>query len=103
MQEERTQRQRRHRMGYMQKQRKNEGDLVGKPLIVVSSVTYAMKGRDLLFRHGIRGYVERIPRTEETGCGYGIYVPEGADMAERILLENRIRVLRRMEQEGDRP
>ena len=73
---------------------------MGKPLLVVSSVTYAMKGRDLLFRHGIRGYVERIPRTEETGCGYGIYVPQGA---ERILWENHIRVLRRMEQDGETP
>ena len=76
---------------------------MGKPLIVVSSVTYAMKGRDLLFRHGIRGYVERIPKTGETGCGYGIYVPRGADAAERILRENRIRDLGRMEQDGDRP
>ena len=76
---------------------------MGKPLIVVSSVTYAMKGRDLLFRHGIRGYVERIPKTGETGCGYGIYVPRGADAAERILRENRIRVLGRMEQDGETP
>ena len=76
---------------------------MGKPLLVVSSVTYAMKGRDLLFRHGIRGYVERIPKTGEMGCGYGIYVPRGADAAERILRENRIRVLGRMEQDGDRP
>ena len=74
---------------------------MGKPLIVVSSVTYAMKGRDLLFRHGIRGYVERIPKTGDTGCGYGIYVPQGADATERILRENRIRVLRRMEQDGE--
>lgn len=74
---------------------------MGKPLIVVSSVTYAMKGRDLLFRHGIRGYVERIPKTGDTGCGYGIYVPQGADAAERILRESRIRVLRRMEQDGE--
>lgn len=76
---------------------------MGKPLIVVSSVTYAMKGRDLLFRHGIRGYVERIPKAGDTGCGYGIYVPQGADAAERILLENHIRVLRRMEQDGENP
>ena len=74
---------------------------MGKPLIVVSSVTYAMKGRDLLFRHGIRGYVERIPKTGDSGCGYGIYVPQGADAAARIVRENHIRVLRRMEQDGE--
>ena len=76
---------------------------MGKPLIVVSPVTYAMKGRDLLFRHGIKGYVQRIPKTENTGCGYGIHVPNGAVAAERILIENHIRVLRRMEQDGDLP
>ncbi len=72
---------------------------MGKPLIVVSSVTYAMKARELLLRHGIKGYVERIPKTAETGCGYGVYVPDGADAAEKILRDNNIRILGRMEQD----
>lgn len=72
---------------------------MGKPLIMVSSVTYAMKGKDLLFRHGIRSYVERIPQSGGAGCGYGVYVPSRADEAEKILLENHIRVLGRLEQE----
>ncbi len=72
---------------------------MGKPLIVVSSVTYAMKARELLLRHGIKGYVERIPKTAETGCGYGVYVPDGADAAEKILRDNSIRILGRMEQD----
>lgn len=69
---------------------------MGKSLIIVSSVTYAMKARDLLLRHGIRGYVQRVPRTAETGCGYGVYVPNGADAAERILRENNFRILGRL-------
>ncbi len=73
---------------------------MGKPLIMVSSVTYAMKSRELLARSGIRGYVERVPKTSETGCGYGVYVPDGADAAEKILRDNGIRILGRMEQ-GD--
>ncbi len=72
---------------------------MGKPLIMVSSVTYAMKAREILVKHGIRGYVERIPKTEETGCGYGVYVPKGADAAERILRENNIKILNRLEQD----
>ena len=59
---------------------------MGKPLLVVSSVTYAMKGRELLFRHGIRGYVERIPKTQEPAAVTASTSP-GADAAERILLE----------------
>ena len=66
-----------------------------KPVLVVNSVTYAMKSRDLLFRHGIKTYVERLPHTKENGCGYGVYVPHGIDEAEKLLRENGIRVLGR--------
>lgn len=68
-----------------------------KPVIQVSSVTYAMKSRDLLFRHGIRAYVERSTRSSKAGCGYNLYVPENTDMAEEILRSSGIRVLGRME------
>ncbi len=72
---------------------------MGKPLIMVSSVTYAMKAKELLVHYGIKGYVERVPKTEETGCGYGVYVPNGADAAEKVLRENGIKVLGRMGQD----
>ena len=74
---------------------------MGKPLIIVSSVTYAMKGKEILFVYGIRSYVERIPKTRETGCGYGVYVPDRTDEAERILRENGIRVIERLDQTED--
>lgn len=74
---------------------------MGRSLIAVSSATYAMKARDILFRHGIRSYIERVPKTAETGCGYGVYVPVGADTAERILRENNIRILGRLEKSDD--
>lgn len=72
---------------------------MGKPLLLVSSVTYAMKSKELLFRHGIRAYVERVPQTDGMGCGYGVYVPQGAGEAEKILQENHIKILGRIEQE----
>lgn len=68
-----------------------------KPLIVVSSVTYALKGRDLLFTRGIKAYVERLPRTRENGCGYGLYVPRRTEEAERILREAGVKVFYRTE------
>ena len=73
----------------------NQKDRGEKPLIVVSSVTYALKGRDVLFSHGIRAYVERLPRTRENGCGYGLHVPQRIDGAERLLREAGVRVLYR--------
>ena len=74
---------------------------MGKPLILVGSITYAIKGRNILARMGIRSYVERTPRGgPDGGCGYSIYVPEGADEAEDILLRYGIRVMGRAER-GD--
>lgn len=71
-----------------------------KTVLILSSITYAMKSRELLFRYGIKAYVERLPRTKETGCGYGVYVPYGTDEAERILRENNVRVLGRTKRGG---
>lgn len=74
---------------------------MGKPLIVVRSVTYAMKGREILSAAGIRAYVQRIPRTADAGCGYGLYVPNRTDEAERILRENEIQILDRIQRDDD--
>lgn len=65
-------------------------------VLLVSSVTYAMKGREVLLRRGLRAFVQRVPRTAETGCGYALYVPQYADVAEKILVENGVRVLGRI-------
>lgn len=74
---------------------------MGKPMILLSSITYAMKSRDLLFRYGIRAYVERTPRSNmNAGCGYSIYVPERTDEAENILARSGIRIVGRAERNG---
>lgn len=42
-------------------------------LILVSSITYAIKGRDLLRSHGYKAYIEKTPGKLDThGCGYSI-------------------------------
>lgn len=69
-------------------------------LLLVSSVTYAMKGKEILQSRGFRAYIERIPRDlQNVGCGYCIYVNRNTDMAEKILLDSGVRVLGRLEQE----
>ena len=73
-------------------------------VIVIGSVTYAMRGRELLAAHGIPAYVERVARTPETGCGYGLYVPGRAEFAEKLLQSLGIHVLGRVpRQKGGRP
>ena len=65
-----------------------------KQLIMVSSITYAIKGRELLRSKGYRAYVERTPGNLDTaGCGYSIYVGSDVDGAEKILRAAGIKVL----------
>ena len=63
------------------------------PLIVLSSVTYALKGRDILRQHGIKAYVERVPKNiDADGCGYCIYVNGDLSEATRILTDAGIKI-----------
>ena len=71
---------------------------MGKPLIIVSSVTYAMKGKQLLKTYGIKSEVQRTPkRNSAQSCTYSLYVPNRTDEAEKILAENGIKIIGRTE------
>ncbi len=64
--------------------------------ILVSSITHAIRGRDLLRAHGFKAYIERAKGAlEQNGCGYSIYVEQDTEAAERLLREHRVRVLGR--------
>lgn len=74
---------------------------MGKPLIMMPSVTYALKGRQILASHGIRAEIERTPKYgENRSCGYSLYVGNKTDEAEEILRENKIKILGRTEREN---
>ncbi len=74
-----------------------------KPLIMVSSVTYAMKGKQILNNAGIRCEIERTPKRDmTTGCGYSLYVPKNTDEAEKILKENNIKIIGRAERSNQK-
>lgn len=69
-------------------------------LILLPSVTYAMKAKSILDRYKIRSYIQRTPRnTAIKSCGYCLYVPDDTDEAERILRKNGVRVLGRASRE----
>lgn len=77
------------------------GIAVGKNMIIIGSVTYAMKGQKLLAHYGIRSSVERIYRsTGGNGCGYGLLVPSRTDEAEQMLRQGGIPVAERIEWEA---
>ncbi len=61
--------------------------------IKVGSVTYAMKGRDLLQKHGYKAYLTRNPHPEDDeGCGYVIYINNIDKRCFNILKRNGIQV-----------
>ncbi len=62
-------------------------------LIIIGSVTYALKGKEILFRHGISAYITRNTKTKEYGCGYSLYIPNKFNTAIQILRENNIKIL----------
>lgn len=66
---------------------------MGKLLINVGTITYAMKGREILARYGIPAYIEKTTATDKKGCGYVLYTPNRYEDAYRILIENGIKII----------
>ena len=70
-------------------------------LILLPSVTYAMKAKGILDKYNIRSYIQRTPKSVQIkSCGYCVFVPDRTDEAERLLRSNGIRVLGRGEREA---
>ncbi|MBC8569823.1 DUF3343 domain-containing protein [Zongyangia hominis] len=68
---------------------------MGKPVIMLSSVTLAMKGQRLLQKNGIRCDIERIQNYNQNGgCAYGLKVLNGdVERAMELLRTNRILIV----------
>ena len=73
---------------------------MNKELILVPSVTYAMKAKSILEQYQIRSYIQRTPKyVNIKSCGYCLFVPNRPDEAEQILRKNGVCVLGRAERE----
>ncbi len=71
-----------------------------KELILVPSVTYAMKAKSILDQYTIRSYIQRTPKnTGIKSCGYCLFVPNETDRAEQLLRKKGVRILGRAERE----
>lgn len=64
-------------------------------LITTGTVTYALKGRDILRKKGFKANVERITSGENSlGCGYSIAVWGDINTAEQLLRNSGIKILK---------
>lgn len=64
-----------------------------KYIITTGTVTYAIKGRDLLRRKGYNVKIERIASGASSGCGYSIVLTGELGEAESLLRDAGIKIL----------
>ena len=68
-------------------------------IIYTGTVTYAIKGRDILRNEGFKARVEKSSGNESgVGCGYGIAVDGDVKSAEELLLKKGVKILKRKKQ-----
>lgn len=63
-------------------------------IITTGTVTYAIKGRDILRKKGYKVKIERITSGKGAkGCGYGIILDGDIKEAEEILRQSGVKIL----------
>ncbi len=63
-------------------------------IITTGTVTYAIKGKDILKRNGIKAKVDRIMSGKgSSGCGYAIIVENDFEKALELLKKSGIKIL----------
>ena len=67
--------------------------LLEKYSIVTGTITYAIRGRDILRKHGFRANMEKTKSNLNHGCGYSISVSGNIDEITEILRNSAIKIL----------
>ncbi len=63
-------------------------------IISVTSITYAIKGRDLLRKQGFKAYIERKTNSNgNTGCGYVIIADGNRQKLSAALANSGIKII----------
>jgi len=66
---------------------------LGKYMIITGTITYAIRGRDILRKHGYSANMEKTKSTLNHGCGYSISVSGNIDEITEILRHSAIKIL----------
>lgn len=63
--------------------------------VVTGTVTYAIKGRDVLHKEGYFAEVRRLANTDgNSGCGYGVFTNCNKEQIERLFYKNGVKFLK---------
>lgn len=63
-------------------------------IIATGTVTYALKGRDLLRKNGFTAKIERITGDKTLGCGYVIVVTGNINEVKKLLEASGVKILK---------
>ena len=64
-------------------------------LIYTGTVTYAIRGRDILRNNGIKAWVEKYSsKNNDLGCGFGVAFEGDISVAEKLLREKGVKILK---------
>ncbi len=66
---------------------------MAKYLIVTGTITYAIRGRDILRKKGFIANMEKTKSSLEHGCGYSISVSGDIEKIKEILLKTGVKIL----------
>ena len=65
-------------------------------LIFTGTVTQGLKGRDILRKKGIKADLRKVSGNEKgIGCGYAIVIKDKVRLAEEMLIQNGIKILKK--------
>lgn len=65
-----------------------------KTFILTGSITYALRGRDLLKGKGYKATAKKIQNIAKgSGCGWGIVIEDNFDGAEQLLRQNGVKIV----------
>lgn len=68
---------------------------MSRPVLLVNSVTFALKGHELLKMNGISSRIIRNTEFKAIGgCGYGLMIDSDPMVAQNILMRGGIKVIR---------
>ncbi len=60
--------------------------------VSTGTVTYAIKGRDILLKNGYSAAIERLSGSAKIGCGYGIIFGGDPQKAEALLRAANVKI-----------
>lgn len=61
--------------------------------IITGTVTYAIKGRELLRHHGYKVKMERAAQSVSAGCGYSLIINGDLSKAQELLRGADVKIL----------